>query len=69
MATGRNGTGNGHVRFVNKTEARRSFDRVARRLLGISGTEFLRRLDAGAYPDPDDDPNVLHLALLAPFGR
>jgi len=48
------------------------FDRQARRLLGMSGDEFLSRLDAGAYRDEEDSPEgraAMYLAVLAPFGR
>jgi hypothetical protein len=36
--------------------------------LGISGEEFLRRWQAGEYPDPDGTP-VMHLVMSLPFVR
>jgi hypothetical protein len=48
----------GGVRFVDDDEAREIFDRNARRLLGISGDEFLRRYDAGAYNGPLEDREI-----------
>jgi hypothetical protein len=69
MATGRNGTGTGRVRFVGKAEASRAFDRTARRLLGVSGATFRRRWAAGAYRGRECDPSVMHMALLLPLGR
>ncbi|MBA3413944.1 MAG: hypothetical protein H0U10_01800 [Chloroflexia bacterium] len=48
------------------------FDRQARTLLGMSGEEFLRDLDAGRWDDVIDDPDyrdVLYLALFADVGR
>jgi hypothetical protein len=43
-------------------EVRVLFDEIALRELGISGKEFLRRLDHGDLPD---SPVVEHLTLLA----
>lgn len=34
---------------LNQREAEKAFDAVARREMGISGAEFLRRWDAGYY--------------------
>lgn len=51
---------------LNRAEARRMFDRIALRELGMSGDEFLRRLDTGDLPD---SPVVEHLALLAGGAR
>lgn len=34
---------------LNQVEAEEAFDTVARREMGISGAEFLRRWDAGHY--------------------
>lgn len=54
--------------LVTPEEGMRMFDEEARRRLGISGEEFLRRWDAGEYlPEPDDHPGVMGLWLLMPF--
>jgi hypothetical protein len=48
------------------------FDRDARRALGISGEEFLRRWDAGEYqpvPDTVEGRAIGQLAVLIPFVR
>ena len=55
-------------------EARALFDRQARRLVGMSGEEFLRRWDAGEYEgrnlDEDQETRkIASLAMLIPFGR
>ncbi len=60
------------LRFLDKDEGREYFDARARELMGMSGEEFLRRLDAGEFDDIFDDPNhpeVLHLAMMRPFAR
>jgi hypothetical protein len=53
-------------------DARRWFDEQCRALLGLSGDEFLARLDAGAYADLPDDvehADILYLATLQAVGR
>ena len=57
---------------LSPEEARAWFDKQARELLGISGEEFVRRLDAGEYVDiPDDagDADIIYLATLASIDR
>ncbi len=53
-------------------EARAFFDREARRLVGLSGDEFLRRYDRGDYAGIEEDEfgrAVVELSFLVPFGR
>ena len=48
------------------------FDQVSRRIVGISGKEFLARWDAGEFRDFEDTPQgreLSYLILLIPFGR
>lgn len=50
------------------------FDEEARRIVGMSGAEFIARWDAGEYADIplDETPEgrkVIGLALLIPLGR
>lgn len=44
------------VRMLTAEESWADFDGFARKHLGISGEEFLARLDAGEYDDVIDDP-------------
>ena len=53
---------------LTKAEGRALFDKACRGKLGISGAEFLRRLDAGDYLDSWDH-HVFELRMLEPFGR
>ena len=57
------------VRVLSPEEEWASFDAQTRRRLGITGDEFLRRLDAGEFDDIIDDPinhpGVAYLALLS----
>lgn len=63
----------GAVLELSREEGRYLLDRQARRYLGISGDEFIRRYDAGEYGDPDDrsknPPAVMRLVMLLPFVR
>ena len=53
--------------ILEDDEARAYFDATARELLGMSGEEFLRRLDAGEWRDVIDDgehSDHLYLAMM-----
>lgn len=52
------------VRFLDDDEARAYFDAQARELVGMSGEDFLRRLDAGEYANEIDDPRRPELSFL-----
>lgn len=53
----------------SQDETLAAFDAQARRVLGISGAEFLRRLDAGDLDDVIDDPvaypGITYLMMLS----
>lgn len=60
------------VHVATKQEGADLFDYQARKLLGISGPEFLERWDAGEYrrvADPVEAGKVQRLAMLIPFAR
>ena len=62
--------GNTSPQVLSASEGRARFDRQARRELGISGEEFLRRWDAGLYrpiPDTPEGRKVGRLVMLMPF--
>ncbi len=53
-------------------EARAFFELEARRLVGLSGEEFLRRYDRGDYAGIEEDEfgrRVVELEFVIPFGR
>ena len=56
-------------RILTEEEGRALFDEEARRLLGISGEEFVRRYDAGYYDDNPDTPEIIQLHLMLPMFR
>lgn len=60
------------VRWLSDEEARTLFDAKARRVMAMSGDEFLRRYDAGEFdtiPDDLDHLDFWSLVLSIPFGR
>jgi hypothetical protein len=60
------------VVWLSRADEIAYFEEQARALLGMSGEEFRRRLDAGEFADVIDDPDcsdVLYLALLARVAR
>jgi hypothetical protein len=64
--------GENEIRWLSPAEAKALFDAQARKLLGISGEEFLRRWDAGEYDAIEDDPahpEIMRLVLLSSLAR
>ena len=60
------------VRWLTEEEARARFDEEARRVMGMSGEEFLRRWAAGefdAIADDPDHPEIMELHMIEDFGR
>lgn len=55
-------------RQVSLREWQSYLDRRARRLLGMSGEEFITKWQAGKF-EKSDDPNVMRVAMLLPLGR
>ena len=51
------------VREITRAEAWAMLDADCRRRLGIGVAEFARCYHAGEYDDPDDDPDVMWLAM------
>jgi hypothetical protein len=55
---------------IGDKDAEEIFNEVARRKLGISGDEFLRRWDAGKYACLlEEDPRAQEVAMLIPLVR
>jgi hypothetical protein len=61
------------IKVVCMTEgdAAEAFDRAARREMGISGEDFLRRWDAGEWADTDldDVPGLVDVWMMLPLVR
>ena len=59
----------GAVRHLDAEEWRAFFDANARNRLGMSGEEFLRRLDAGEFDEIADDvvnhPGLMYMVMLS----
>jgi hypothetical protein len=52
-------------RYVTPEEGRRMFDEAARKIMGMSGDEFIRRWDAGEYAEVFDKEGYRHIGHLA----
>ena len=50
--------------IVTPEEGRRMYDEAARKWMGMSGEEFLRRWDAGEFYEIADTPGNLHIVRL-----
>lgn len=48
-------------------EGRAIFDEAARRRLGMSGDEFIRRWEAGEFDEGPERLDVMHVAMLLPL--
>ncbi len=60
------------VHIATAREGKELFDHQAKKTLGISGDEFLKRWDAGEYRGLNDAPEgrkVRRLVMLLPFAR
>lgn len=59
---------NERVKWIKRDQAMTLVDARAKRVLGISGAEFMAKWNAGEYRNLDSDacPGVIELALLAP---
>ncbi len=51
------------VRESTRDESWAMLDADTRRYLGISAGEFVRRYNAGEWPEPDDDLTIMRLAF------
>ncbi len=50
-------------------EARRIFETETKRCLGMSAREFMEKVDAGYWPDPDAVPYIMYLQSVRKFAR
>lgn len=54
---------------LDEEEGKALFDRQCRKYAGLSGEEWLRRYDAGAFRDTCGCSTTARLAMLIPFAR
>ena len=60
------------IKWLSDEEAHAIFDREARRVMGMSGPEFLQRYDAGEFAHAHEDGEnlaLMSLEFLIPWGR
>ena len=60
--------GGGRVDFLTRAEELAIFDKVAHERLGMSGNEFLQRLDAGEF-DGDERWEIAYVHMLLPLAQ
>jgi hypothetical protein len=56
------------IKYVSRQQGAKILDRQARKYLGMSGDEFVRRYRAGEIEDPDRSA-VVRLAMLIPLSE
>ncbi len=56
------------IKFLTPEEGRKLLNRQARRYLGMSGKDFVRKWEAKEFDEPDR-PEIMQVAFLLPFGR
>ena len=56
------------LNYVTPEEGAEILDRQARKYLGMSGEEFVRRYEAGDFEDPCDT-NIARISMLIPLTR
>ena len=61
-------TDNGQIHLSTEEEWRAIVDRAARYYLNMSGDEFARAWEQGAFTDTDR-PEVMRVAMLLPIGK
>ncbi|CAA9559661.1 MAG: hypothetical protein AVDCRST_MAG73-3623 [uncultured Thermomicrobiales bacterium] len=62
------------IQWITEEESRVMFDEAAHATFGISGEEFLRRYDAGAYTPPEifegtNHSKLVEMEMLIPLVR
>ena len=60
------------IQWLTDEETRAIFDAEARKVMGMSGEEFLRRYDAGDFDEVPDDwehMDFMRLVMMIPRGR
>jgi hypothetical protein len=55
------------VQHLSPEEWYREYDALARRLMNMSGEEFMCRWDAGEFDEIADSPGQTHIIFLASF--
>ena len=68
LHTSRSSTRLPSVTYVDACEGAAILDRQARKYLGMSGSEFIRKYRAGEIEDPDST-DVLRVAMLIPLAE
>ncbi len=62
-------TGTGPIKELTLEDGRKLLDKHARRYLNMSGSEFIKKWEAGELGDDSDRPEVMRLVMLVPFAK
>ena len=55
------------VRELTLKEGWDLLDKQARKYLGMSGKDFVKKWEAGEFGEYPDRPDIMHVAMLLPF--
>lgn len=61
--------GTGTIKELTREDGRKLLDKQARLYLGMSGSEFIEKWEAGEFGDDPDRPEVMRLVMLTPFAK
>ena len=62
-------TGTEFIKELTLDDGRKLLDKQARRYLGMSGSEFIEKWEAGEFGGNSDRPEVMRLVMLIPFAK
>ncbi|MCH8280231.1 MAG: hypothetical protein IIC96_06065 [Chloroflexi bacterium] len=62
-------TDTGPIKELTLEDGRQLLDKQARRYLKLSGSEFIKKWEAGEFGDDPDRPEVMRLVMLIPFAK
>ncbi len=62
-------TGTEPIKELTLEDGRKLLDRQARRYLSMSGSELIKKWEAGDFGDNPDRPEIMRLVMLIPFAK
>ena len=62
-------TGTGPIKELTLEDGCKLLDKQARRYLNLSGSELIKKWEAGDFGDDPDQPEIMRLVMLIPFAK
>jgi len=62
-------TGTEPIKELTLEDGRKLLDKQARRYLNMSGSELIKKWEAGDFGDNADRPEIMRLVMLIPFAK